>query len=790
MDATDELSSVDLDGLITELADTPMSQVVTESLQCEHSYAQKNNDEDVGSCDDKEDEEHQLVIDEAPQENFDVLMETNEEILHEVTAAEGSEDSQESKEDPSVQVAVQENIEDSLDQHVAPQQNVEKLSVETKSLIDDQDDRKIAKEPKVQPKFRKTRAALNSLSVTKSPPRRSLRTRLSLEHNEDKSRMTSTKRSRSRLSFEDCPLPSSRSLKRAKASTDFTAPSKASPKVPATLSKTKDSSKAAVTLAKASPKVKQSSEGAEASSKVPAISPKVKASPKSAAASSKSSPKVKAPPEAPAATFKVSAAPPKVQIIKTMMKRHSGMRAPCGTFTAAAKKARQDEEEGFYGFETPTVPQALPVKPVPLTVPQTLPVPSSGPFGNYQSICNIAFAKSRRGFLYKCLSGCRFQTLVKETLLAHLEKKHEKQEWNGFCNICSTRVSDKTGIKDEFTHMGEHEEAFGSDVVEVALQPTAPPSGRTNSITTVNTSVRSLPNGLKLPSGISVTSVTSGATSERSRDSIQLPKVPADDAKPLRPWLKGEKQNLKSNELAVLMQSKESLSATHKCMSSTCSFFTNVDDLFRNHLEFHEKSGDRPNFLKCSYCVFAAASVDELMEHVETHAYDRFQCCFCFYRTCNEVNVLTHQKAFHKDQRHAIIECPQLKLRDEPSKFVINSCRALNVQPLICVFCRGIFFTWNTFAAHLNTHQNRKARCIKCGKVTTNESVMTHIENCHRHGLYQCIYCVFGTHHFGILNNHIADSHPSEFPLFCEREELRNADGSLKHVSVNLSVTS
>jgi len=70
-------------------------------------------------------------------------------------------------------------------------------------------------------------------------------------------------------------------------------------------------------------------------------------------------------------------------------------------------------------------------------------------------------------------------------------------------------------------------------------------------------------------------------------------------------------------------------------------------------------------------------------------------------------------------------------------------------------------------------------KCIKCGEIATKSTLHNHLVNCHGFGLYQCVYCRFGTNTFGTISSHLANEHPSFLPLFCERTPYKinnNAD--------------
>lgn len=433
------------------------------------------------------------------------------------------------------------------------------------------------------------------------------------------------------------------------------------------------------------------------------------------------------------------------------------------------------------------------------------PVPEFSPW-IYESIFNIAFAKSRRGFVFKCLiQGCRFQTLVKEAMMNHLQSRHAKQEWNGFCNSCAKEVEiGESTVLAEFQHMSKlHVQPKERDVLPVFSPKTSPVKNAkvsesrdevkskkiamttsTPLIKKLQTASFKLTPSVTIKSAVTVNSLLAEMDLLAKKSAESRVKVSIN----LRPWMKAEKLKKKSEDSASKMLSKEALCSMYKCMASTCSFFTTDKKLFRKHLTLHEQftSSDKGNFLSCSYCNFVATTSKVLEEHLDKiHVYDRFQCNFCFYRSCANFNVLNHQLFHHEEEENIIYECPMLKQRDQHAELEeIKKIREENVPPIVCVFCRGMFFAKTAFVDHLTTHAvNLKARCITCGEETSNKTIADHLEKCHNIGLYQCVYCPMGTDTFDKLSTHIANEHPSKRAVFCERTELRNPDGTLKHVS-------
>lgn len=456
----------------------------------------------------------------------------------------------------------------------------------------------------------------------------------------------------------------------------------------------------------------------------------------------------------------------------------------------------EDYNEDFRGWP---LSESTP-KMVPYQI--SIPAPPSNQLWTYNSICNIAFAKSRRGFIYKCLlSGCRFQTLVKETFSTHLEKKHAAQAWSGYCNLCVKMVGHKNSILDEYVHMDKcHISPL--DTEALTLLPTSSQDKTTPAVRqlpkTASTStpiikkVSALQSQFKLPSDIILKSLREQSPSKPQENPItSTPLVTKSDAiaetSLLRPWLKNGKFNAKSSEHVTIGQSKECLSATYKCMSSTCAYYTIDTEQFRKHLKLHEQFtiSDKVNFLMCSYCEYAGSTVEALITHIDSdHPFDRFQCSYCFYRSTSAFITQTHENLHHKEKPTMIIQCKELKARDtQADRQMIKTARGKNVQPMVCVYCKGKFFAIQSFLEHVAKHkEDMKMKCIKCLQTESKSTVQKHLK-CHKFGLYQCIYCIYGSNTFEDLVSHISDHHPSMIPMFCERTENRNPDGTLKQVS-------
>lgn len=484
-----------------------------------------------------------------------------------------------------------------------------------------------------------------------------------------------------------------------------------------------------------------------------------------------------------------------------------------------SKNVKKEKEiEGFKGWDRSEVEDLNDITIIPYQCSSPVLSADSFPLWTYNNVTSISFAKLKRGFMFKCLvNGCRFQTLVKDTLKEHLESKHSDHLWHGFCNICAENVGPKqVSISEEFKHLEIHLEIFESaaknahcDTSKVSkhssvfLSPSSLPD-KSCVFPTKAAPADHHPKASSSPLIAQKPPTKKVAKSREPSPAIQTPKAMQIKSKSpavspflsiggsssvLRPWLP-TKLNKNQEQAQIMLQSKEALAATYKCMSSSCSFYTIDRELFLKHLSFHEKftASDKLNFLTCSYCDFVATKTVNLADHIDNeHVHDQFQCNYCFYRACTVFTVTTHQSLFHKTYPSVIIECELIKPRDTRAHLKkVAKLRAEFVPPIICVFCRGKFFVMQAFKEHMLGHSaDKHAKCLKCGEISTSRQLSTgsHLETCHGIGSFHCVYCTFGTNNFDKLNNHIVNNHSSKIPLFCERVWNKNPDGTLKHVS-------
>lgn len=86
--------------------------------------------------------------------------------------------------------------------------------------------------------------------------------------------------------------------------------------------------------------------------------------------------------------------------------------------------------------------------------------------------------------------------------------------------------------------------------------------------------------------------------------------------------------------------------------------------------------------------------------------------------------------------------------------------------------CKAQFYVFEMFEKHLAAHDgDLNTKCLKCKQVTNKSSIVEHLCSCYGFGLWQCVYCRFGTNSgFDVIDNHIAEHHSSQLAAFCERK--------------------
>ncbi|KAG5672865.1 hypothetical protein PVAND_002954 [Polypedilum vanderplanki] len=418
----------------------------------------------------------------------------------------------------------------------------------------------------------------------------------------------------------------------------------------------------------------------------------------------------------------------------------------------------------------------------------------------FSKVENIAYTAVNDNFIFKCLvANCDFGTDKNELFLDHLEDNHMDIKWSGFCNICSQMASNKQrSIVFELMHMRENhvlkekqKNAKKDDAkIEVIFPKTAIAVNNEKKTTQKIIKSPSVEKIIAIPSDNSgikkhiimkpaptpSTETSSPSETEASNESVQeKPTMGTIDL--LRPWCK--RKIKKFVVPATQMLTPKVLAAKYKCMGKLCSFFTSNEKLFESHLKFHQSFAPADkDFMNCAYCdCYFSVKIIDLINHINTfHCYDKYACSYCFYRSCANFNVLAHQKMYHNTKTKLIYELNLDKVRDYGKEFeAIIEMRSKVVLGIPCFHCKDFFYTFQDLRTHLPSHGERtQVKCIKCNVICTNEHIPHHLTKCLMLGLYQCVYCIFGTNTFTKICDHVADLHSSKIPVFCERMKQDN----------------
>lgn len=227
-------------------------------------------------------------------------------------------------------------------------------------------------------------------------------------------------------------------------------------------------------------------------------------------------------------------------------------------------------------------------------------------------------------------SLCNYTSKDKVLFRSHLASSHANNRWFGSCQSCSHLPKYKNGsITDEFDHMINF---------HTYKEKPAP--------------MISIPNNL-------LDEMKSKKT-ESQNSSILLSS--SSTYKKLRPWMTPTPNgNQKFLDICESMLELTCLSALFKCMSVGCLFHTSDVKLFEQHLSLHLQyhKTDFANFSLCAYCDFAGSPLSELSDLVNhivnVHSADKYQCFYCFYRSC-DLQVQTHLNLHHKNKKEIFIK--------------------------------------------------------------------------------------------------------------------------------------
>lgn len=349
---------------------------------------------------------------------------------------------------------------------------------------------------------------------------------------------------------------------------------------------------------------------------------------------------------------------------------------------------------------------------------------------------NISFNAEKK---LKC-ELCLYVSTDTAGFLNHLQRKHALNVWSQYCNICKSLIKDSNhSLASELGHLLTHmtysvsqkstsqakpflkvRQLPGDKLSTLSLPSTAPlavatplsshtvaipprTSSSSSSLALVTVkALSSTPDSsnrftqlfqVKIPSATKAVPVTSStkdssndATSNSGDSNVSSTSVSLiKDV--LRPWL-SHRSNKTSEACSKMLQSEECLSAFFKCMGSSCTFYTDDENIFKSHLLLHRKfqMDDWLNTLRCPYCVLepsASCSPDDYILHLhEVHGFDRYQCGLCFYRSYNEYPIFKqHHQAHHQDQKLCIIEVRSPRIRLAAAE--LNIIKSKNIPEFV-----------------------------------------------------------------------------------------------------------
>lgn len=152
----------------------------------------------------------------------------------------------------------------------------------------------------------------------------------------------------------------------------------------------------------------------------------------------------------------------------------------------------------------------------------------------------------------------------------------------------------------------------------------------------------------------------------------------------VRPWIPGDYIRKPDINLMTLL-------ALFKCLHKTCTFATDNEVRWNQHIEQHlkvvdylnvtlgqswEKSERRENYMRfrdCPYCEDFHTKLNvDVTNHISGHHRgSNLQCRYCFYRCVELDNIALHLEEFHPDKPKEIL------LLDESREFIHSDLEQL-----------------------------------------------------------------------------------------------------------------
>uniref|UniRef100_A0A182Q9H8 C2H2-type domain-containing protein n=1 Tax=Anopheles farauti TaxID=69004 RepID=A0A182Q9H8_9DIPT len=235
----------------------------------------------------------------------------------------------------------------------------------------------------------------------------------------------------------------------------------------------------------------------------------------------------------------------------------------------------------------------------------------------------------------------------------------------------------------------------------------------------------------------------------------------------LKPWVTSSCDYAKVREHKFTIDFIQSL---YKCIVLDCGYHTKNPESIQHHLKSHQHQalttravrGASP-WLECSYCNHVAASVPNLLKHIdEIHRFCAFLCNLCCYRSRDPTSLLEHQKLYHTKEPEAN-KAYYIVQRYKPYSHIdrdsiVNEMNN-TVKILKCSICPlGIFHKLAEYEAHMKSHGLGYVECFICDQLIPSQRLLDHLK-LHNIYMHQCVYCNFGNDEVSVIRKHVIDEH-------------------------------
>lgn len=391
-----------------------------------------------------------------------------------------------------------------------------------------------------------------------------------------------------------------------------------------------------------------------------------------------------------------------------------------------------------------------PSQDIPMPAPLALKNEKEDIFEHKQVVANVGFSKTNDRTWYLCLIGdCKFATEARSEMYSHVEELHGSIVWDGYCYLCTAQVSteDTSILAKEVKHMA---------VIHIKDRTAFDELNEPDVASTVLSMLEEERSTLKL------------RRFSGDKLSIGVPEEPIN----LKPWL--EKPTTKSRAHCENMLESRSLFCFFKCMGDGCCFTTTIEVAMEKHIDNHELVADvtgtsTKSWLECAYCDVITEDRTDLLRHLRiVHSNSAFQCAYCFYRSREAYNVILHQKLHHGTQKPQVLVNEADKRPLTAADYERLNRRPIdNILPLICTVCNAEYCVLDAFMSHLkDEHADVTTIVCQCCKENIQKLKIPRHLLVHNIGIYECIYCHFGSNTMEAVQTHVVNRHPQE-PLYC-----------------------